>query len=371
MVRLSRAEAQQRNRARVLAAARAEFTEKGFRDAKIDEIAERAELTRGAVYSNFPGKRALYFAVLAEDAERAYGGHAQPGRTVREALAALARAWVAQLPLATDSRRAAARLGADLIPEILADEATRRPFAQLMKLDAIVLGLALERLSSLRPTRRLVRLAEMALTTLHGASQLAAAAPGFVEPFNVISACEHLAALDLGDIWQPPHLPHVPQARPTDEPWFPPPVPDAIRGVPARLSGDGVVAILGLHRLAAVEEAVRATPPGVDVTAVLVTGAPDELAPLARLAIADLRGYLHQAFPPPVWPPLQIVLDESGTVAATAGVPAVSDATEIAIRVQTGRIIAYADGHGACYAAAVGPGRSGGRPGSDHDRPAR
>jgi len=359
MARLSRAETQQRNRARVLAAARAEFTERGFREAKIDDIAERAELTRGAVYSNFPGKRALYFAVLAEDAERAYEQPAQPGRTAGEALGALARAWVAQLPLATDPRRAA-RLGVDLIPEILADERTRRPYAQLMKLHAIVLGLALENLST---AGRMVRVAEAALTTLHGASQLTAAAPGFVEPFNVVSVCAHLASLDLGDVWQPPHLPHVPQARPADEPWSPPPALDAIRGVPARLAGYGVVAILGLHRLAAIEEAVRAAPPGTEVTAVLVTGAPDELAPLARLSIAELRGYLRQGFPPAAWPPLQIVLDGSGVVAATAGVPAVSDATEIAVRIQAGRIVAHADGHGACYAAAVSTGGSSGSAG--------
>src|SRR5690349_16149867 len=64
----ARAEMQERNRAAVLAAARGEFAEQGFRDAKVDVIAARAGLTRGAVYSNFPGKRALYFAVLAADA---------------------------------------------------------------------------------------------------------------------------------------------------------------------------------------------------------------------------------------------------------------------------------------------------------------
>ena len=47
MARLSRAELQEHNRAKVSTAARAEFTERGFRDAKIDQIAERAELTRG------------------------------------------------------------------------------------------------------------------------------------------------------------------------------------------------------------------------------------------------------------------------------------------------------------------------------------
>src|ERR1700749_1623123 len=87
MGRLTRAEAQEGNRAKVLAAAREEFVERGFREAKIDSIADRAELTRGAVYSNFPGKRALYFAVLAADAEarvRSTGAALTP----REALAA-------------------------------------------------------------------------------------------------------------------------------------------------------------------------------------------------------------------------------------------------------------------------------------------
>ncbi|MEU7986452.1 TetR/AcrR family transcriptional regulator [Streptosporangium canum] len=354
MNRLNRAELQERNRAKVLAAAREEFTERGFRDAKIDGIADRAELTRGAVYSNFPGKRALYFAVLADLAERApEPPHPEPGRTAREALSAFARAWVARLPLATDERPGPAWLGMDLMSEVIVDERTRRPFTQLMKLDAILLGLALERL---RPPAtsagRMVCVAEAALTTLHGASQMAAAAPGFIEPFNVVGVCERLADLDLGDVWQPPHIPYIPQARPADEPWSPPPAVDVVRGGPARLAGDGVVAILGLHRLEAAEEAVRAAVPGATVTAVLVTGDPGELAPLARLAVADLCNCLRQAFPPSAWPRLQVVYDESGTLAAAAGVPAVSDGTEVAVRVEAGRIVARADGRGACHAAA-------------------
>ena len=46
MVRLSRAEMQGNNRAKVLAAALAEFTERGYRETRIDAIADRAELTR-------------------------------------------------------------------------------------------------------------------------------------------------------------------------------------------------------------------------------------------------------------------------------------------------------------------------------------
>ena len=352
MARLSRAETQERNRAKVLAAARAEFIERGFREAKIDEIAERADLTRGAVYSNFPGKRALYFAVLADAAERAPAPPpADPGRGPREALGALARAWVADLPLATDERGSPSRLGADLIPEVLADERTRRPFAQLLRLDAILLGVALEQLRPARsPGARLVRVAEAALTTLHGASRLAAAAPGFGEPFNVVRVCEELAGLDLADGWTGP--PIIPEARAADEPWAPPPAVDALRGEPAPIASDGVVTVLGLHRLSAAEDALRAAPPGAEVTAVLVSPDAGELGPLARLAVAEFRGLLRHAIPPSAWPRLRIVHDESGEVAAAAGVTDLGDMTETAVRVEQGRVVRRAEGFGAGDAVA-------------------
>ncbi|WP_254407530.1 TetR/AcrR family transcriptional regulator [Streptomyces sp. GMY02] len=416
MGRLSRAQSQERNRASVLAAARSEFAERGFRDAKVDGIAQRAGLTRGAVYSNFPGKRALYFAVLADLAERAptragaqepsWAGAQEPSRTgsarpgpegrpgpdrtgrtgaksgptrgeptptvpetglvgvapaapdtlsAAEALGGFARAWVGRLPLAdVGEPHGPARLGVHLLPEVLAEERIRRPFAQLMKLDAILLGLALERLGPPGTAPGgLVRVAEAVLTTLHGANQMAAAAPGFIEPFNVVSACERLAGLDLHGWWPPAHV--ITQALPVDAPWIPPAAPhalDAVRGEPALLADDGVVAVLGLHRLEAIEEAVRAAPPGARITAALVTGDPAELAPLARLAVAELCGCLRQAFPPSAWPRLQVVFDESGALAAAAGLPAVSDGTEAAVRIAAQRIVARADGRGACHAAA-------------------
>jgi hypothetical protein len=261
-------------------------------------------------------------------------------------LAAFARAWVARLPLATDSDSDDARLARDLLPEILADEHTRRPFAQLMRVNAILLGLALERR---HPGRRLVRVAEAALTTLHGASQLAAAAPGFGEPFHVVTACAALLDLGLSDDW-PAAPPITSQARPADEPWSPPPATDLLTGDTVRL-GDGVVTILGLHRASAFEEAVRT---GADVTVVLVTSDPGELAPLTRLAVADLRGCLDQAITPPARPRLRIISDATGELAAAAGVTAVSDATETAVRVDGGRIVVRAEGFGACHAAATG-----------------
>ncbi|GAA3432873.1 TetR/AcrR family transcriptional regulator [Kutzneria kofuensis] len=345
MARLTRAEAQERNRAKVLAAARAEFAERGFREAKIDVIAERAELTRGAVYSNFPGKRALYFAVLAEDAENAeLPQDPEIGLTPREALGAFARAWVTRLPLVND--RESARLGLDLMPEVLASEQTSRPFSQLTRFTASLLGLAMECMDPV--SGRLVRSAEAALTMLHGASQLAAAAPGFVEPFNVITACENFADLKLNDSW-PPQPPIVAPVRAVSEPWNPPAAVDLLRGEPIRV-GKGVVAILGLHRLSAAEEMIRAASPSDDVTIAFVTAEPAELSALGRLVIADFRWCLHQAFPRSAWPRVQIVADDSGALAAAAGVPSVVDGTEVAIRVRDGQIVRRAEGFGACYA---------------------
>ena len=61
---------------------------------------------------------------------------------------------------------------------------------------------------------------------------------------------------------------------------------------------------------------------------------------------------LRAAFPRPARPRVQVVVDESGALAAAAGVPAVSDATEAAVHILRGRITAYADGRGAGHAAA-------------------
>jgi hypothetical protein len=218
-----------------------------------------------------------------------------------------------------------------------------------MNLSAIVLGLGLEQWSN----RRMVRVAEAALTTLHGASRMAAAAPGFGEPFDLVTACGNLADLDLGDKWDAPHLAFVAPARPVDEPWQPPSMVDALHDEPARLTTDGVIAVLGLHRLHTLEEAVRGARPGDEVTIALVTSAPAELSDLARLAVTDLRNGLRTAFPASVRPRLQLIHDDAAALATAAGAPEVSNTTEFAVRIRSGRVVARAEGYGACHAAAT------------------
>lgn len=99
MVRLTRTQQQERTRVAVLAAAKAEFTEHGYAEAKVDRIAERADLTRGAVYSNFPSKRALYLAVLIDAVERSPSQVPTTSPpSIAAALGGFARTWLHRLP---------------------------------------------------------------------------------------------------------------------------------------------------------------------------------------------------------------------------------------------------------------------------------
>lgn len=62
--RETRAERQARTVRELLAAAEAEFRERGYHPVTVDGVAERAGYTRGAVYGNFPtGKPDLFLAV--------------------------------------------------------------------------------------------------------------------------------------------------------------------------------------------------------------------------------------------------------------------------------------------------------------------
>src|SRR6476620_3512679 len=62
--RITRTERKARTRDELLLAARSVFLRRGFHGASLDEIAEEAGYTKGAVYSNFAGKDDLYLALL-------------------------------------------------------------------------------------------------------------------------------------------------------------------------------------------------------------------------------------------------------------------------------------------------------------------
>jgi AcrR family transcriptional regulator len=67
--RLNRAEKRAANRGRILRAARAVFGARGFHGATIEEIADEAGLSNGAIYYNFGSKGDLFLALLEERME--------------------------------------------------------------------------------------------------------------------------------------------------------------------------------------------------------------------------------------------------------------------------------------------------------------
>lgn len=70
--RETRTEKQARTRAELIATAASVFAQSGYEGASVEEIAERAGYSHGAVYSNFTGKSDLFLAVFEDYmAERA------------------------------------------------------------------------------------------------------------------------------------------------------------------------------------------------------------------------------------------------------------------------------------------------------------
>jgi AcrR family transcriptional regulator len=64
--RETRAEKQARTRAELLRTAAAVFAEHGYEGASVEQIAEQAGYSHGAVYSNFAGKSELFLAVFEQ-----------------------------------------------------------------------------------------------------------------------------------------------------------------------------------------------------------------------------------------------------------------------------------------------------------------
>jgi AcrR family transcriptional regulator len=84
-------------RRRLLDAALEVFAERGFAGATLDQIAEAAGLTKGAIYSNFAGKDDLFFAMMHDqvlsqvEALRAVLAASSPGADDRQALRDIGR----------------------------------------------------------------------------------------------------------------------------------------------------------------------------------------------------------------------------------------------------------------------------------------
>jgi AcrR family transcriptional regulator len=97
---MTRAEQQQRTREGVLSAADRLFVERGFHATSVDQIAQAAGYTKGAVYSNFAAKEDVFFAVYERRMERAV-------RELERTLAASPdpAAWIESVIADTSRRR--------------------------------------------------------------------------------------------------------------------------------------------------------------------------------------------------------------------------------------------------------------------------
>ena len=72
--------------ARILDAAPQLFLEKGFQSASIDDISELAPASKPTIYAHFPGKEALFVAVVARSINGLtdFEGFMPAGRTIQE-----------------------------------------------------------------------------------------------------------------------------------------------------------------------------------------------------------------------------------------------------------------------------------------------
>lgn len=93
----------ERTRATLLEAARALIREKGYERTTLEEVANRAGMTTGAIYGNFKNRDELFIA-LGQTYWAPVKPHIRPGATFAEAMRALAKATLA----AVDERRLAA-----------------------------------------------------------------------------------------------------------------------------------------------------------------------------------------------------------------------------------------------------------------------
>src|SRR5581483_7478387 len=95
----------QRTRTKLLEAARSLIREKGYERTTLEDIAERAGMTTGAIYGNFRNRDDLFIA-LGQTYWAAVKPRVKPGASFAEIMQAMAEATIAALP-----DRAAAAVG--------------------------------------------------------------------------------------------------------------------------------------------------------------------------------------------------------------------------------------------------------------------
>ena len=115
-----RGDKRERTRAALIAAAWSVVDEKGFAAASLEEIARRAGMTRGAIYSNFPSRAALLLAMAGTRGLKIDRDFSRPG-TLKQQLRWFAEGLIETLPNAPGTQR----WHADLLVHIAAEPALR------------------------------------------------------------------------------------------------------------------------------------------------------------------------------------------------------------------------------------------------------
>jgi AcrR family transcriptional regulator len=93
MARVTRAESKERTRQRLLAEAQRLFRERGYTATSLEQIAEAAEVTKGAIYGHFASKEDLMLSALEAAPAPDYSATLNDAsRPLRERLAAFGRA---------------------------------------------------------------------------------------------------------------------------------------------------------------------------------------------------------------------------------------------------------------------------------------
>lgn len=99
MARMTRAESKERTRQRLLAEAQRLFRERGYAATSLEQIAEAAEVTKGAIYGHFASKEDLMLSALEAASAPDYSATLNDqSRPLRERLAGYGRAVAADQP---------------------------------------------------------------------------------------------------------------------------------------------------------------------------------------------------------------------------------------------------------------------------------
>ena len=98
MARLTRAESKERTRERLLAEAQRLFRERGYAATSLEQIAEAADVTKGAIYGHFSSKEDLLLSALEAAPAPDYSTLEDQARPRRERLAEFGRAVAVEDP---------------------------------------------------------------------------------------------------------------------------------------------------------------------------------------------------------------------------------------------------------------------------------